>query len=80
MVFSCVFCETETVITTYLCASCRELKHIKLLYKDRFNEVITNCLLRTDEKIKLKEDIEKKVEVDKITMTLRNKTEAKYKV
>jgi hypothetical protein len=80
MVFSCVFCESETVITTYLCTACRELKHIKLLYKDRFNEVITNCLLRTDDKIKLKEDIEKKTEVEKINMTLRTKPDVKYKV
>ena len=71
--FDCIFCENKTVLTTYLCFECRELKHIKLLYKDRFNEVIKNCLLRTNEKIKIKEDDEKKIEVEKIKMTLRNK-------
>jgi len=75
MVFNCVFCEENTAITTYLCEDCRSLKHIKLLYKSRFNEVITNCLLRTDEKIKLKEDKEIKTTVDKMSMTLRNNKE-----
>ena len=75
MVFTCVFCEENTAITTYLCDDCRSLKHIKLLYKSRFNEVITNCLLRTDDKIKLKEDKEIKTAVDKLTMTLRNNKE-----
>ena len=75
MFFTCVFCETNTAITTYLCSECRELKHIKLLYKDRFNQVITNCLLRTDEKIKLKEDEKIKESIDKISMTLRNNKE-----
>jgi hypothetical protein len=75
MVFTCVFCEENTAITTYLCDECRSLKHIKLLYKCRFNEVIKNCLLRTDDKIKLKEDKEIKDAVDKMTMTLRNNKE-----
>ena len=79
--FSCVFCEVNSVITSSLCEECRSLKHIKLLYKERFNEVITNCLLRTNDKIALKENDEKMKEVDKITATMntRGKTlEKKY--
>ena len=62
--FSCVFCEDESVYFGYLCSGCRSLKHTKLLYKERFNEVIKNVLLRTDDKQehKIKEEIKKDIE------------------
>ena len=62
--FSCIFCEENTVYTSYLCAECRALKHIKLTYKDRFNEVINSVLVRTPEKqeYKIKDEIKKDIE------------------
>ncbi len=72
--FICVFCEKEYVFTSYLCASCRSLKHTKLLYGDKFDSVITNVLLRNDEGIKNKENNELKKEKTEIEseITLRN--------
>jgi len=69
--FTCVFCEENTVWTTSLCGACRSLKHTKLLYKDRFNEVIENCLLRTEKKIehKEKDEINKNIEQQKQIIT-----------
>lgn len=71
--FSCVFCEENTCYTTYLCSECRELKHTKLLYKNRFNDVIKSVLLRTDDKqeYKIKDEIKKDIEVKQ--MVLRSK-------
>jgi len=62
--FSCVFCEEATVYTSYLCDECRALKHIKLTYKDRFNDVIQSVLVRTPEKqeYKIKDQIKKDIE------------------
>ena len=64
--FLCVFCEQSSCYVSYLCEECRALKHIKLTYKERFDEVIQNVLVRTpdkqEHKIKdeLKKDIQKK--------------------
>ncbi len=69
MGFTCIFCESEPCYISYLCDECRALKHTKLLYKERFNEVIKNCLLRTPdkqvykEKEEIKKDIEEKTKV-----------------
>ena len=73
--FSCVFCEVNTVYTTYLCNECRELKHTKLLYKDRFNEVIKNVLLRTDDKqeYKIKDEIKKDIENKQMVLRSNDK-------
>ena len=58
-----------------LCGECRSLKHAKLLYGDKFNEVIRNVLLRTDKAI-VKKEVEQlskeKVDVEN-EMELRNK-------
>jgi len=72
--FSCVFCEENTVYTSYLCSSCRALKHIKLTYKQRFNEVINNVLVRTPEKqeYKIKDEIKK--DIEKCQYSLRSAT------
>tara|TARA_R110002167_G_scaffold40146_3_gene123772 strand:+ start:1915 stop:2193 length:279 start_codon:yes stop_codon:yes gene_type:complete len=63
--FSCVFCEEEWVYTTNLCENCRRLKHLKKIYRERFNETLERVLVRNiagmDNKIedlKLKNGIE----------------------
>lgn len=75
MVFTCVFCEKEWCYTTYLCEGCRSLKHTKLLYGDKFNEVIKNVLLRNDQGItnKEKQELSKEKDVVESAMELRNK-------
>ena len=62
--FSCLFCERNTVYTSYLCDTCRALKHIKLTYGDRFNEVIQSVLVRSPDKQehKIKDEIKKDIE------------------
>jgi len=44
--FSCVFCEEEWCYTTNLCEDCRRLKHLKKIYKERFNECVERVLVR----------------------------------
>ncbi len=76
MVFSCVFCEEEYAVMTYLCAKCRRLKHLKLTYGDRFNETIETVLVRNKEGQKNKEHqlISTEIkETEKFNMTLRSK-------
>tara|TARA_R110002153_G_scaffold42788_1_gene121353 strand:+ start:7926 stop:8195 length:270 start_codon:yes stop_codon:yes gene_type:complete len=71
MPFLCVFCEKERCYFSYLCDGCREQKHLKLLYGDRYDEIVKNVLLRTNDKqehkikVEIKKDIEhKKKEVE----------------
>jgi len=63
MPFLCVFCEKERCYLTYLCDKCREQKHLKLLYGDRYDEIVKNVLLRTKNKQehKIKEEIKKDI-------------------
>ena len=77
MVFTCVFCEEQTCYVSYLCDDCRALKHIKLTYKDRFNQVIQSVLVRSPEKqdYKIKDEIKKDIESK--TYALRSKNEKK---
>ena len=67
MVFLCVFCEKERCYLTYLCTGCREQKHLKLLYGDRYDEIVKNVLLRTNNKQehKIKEEIKKDIQTKK---------------
>ena len=67
MVFLCVFCEKERCYLTYLCEGCREQKHLKLLYGDRYDEIVKNVLLRTNNKQehKIKEEIKKDIQTKK---------------
>lgn len=63
MPFLCVFCEKERCYLSYLCDACREQKHLKLLYGDRYSEIVKNVLLRTNTKqeYKIKEEIKKDI-------------------
>ena len=71
--FLCVFCEAESCYVSYLCDSCRALKHIKLTYKERFNEVIQNVLVRTPDKQEYKIKDELKKDIEKKEYLLRSK-------
>ena len=71
--FLCVFCEHEPCYVSYLCDKCRALKHIKLTYKDRFDEVIQNVLVRTPEKQQYKINDEVKKDIEKKEYSLRSK-------
>ena len=73
MVFSCIFCEIEPCYISYLCNGCRALKHIKLTYKDRFDEVIQNVLVRNQEKQQYKINDEIKKDIEKKEYSLRSK-------
>lgn len=75
MGFYCIFCEEQPCYLSYLCADCRSLKHTKLLYKERFNEVIKNVLLRTPEKqvYKEKEEMKKDIEEKQKAVTRSQK-------
>tara|TARA_R110000744_G_scaffold15980_1_gene44246 strand:+ start:332 stop:562 length:231 start_codon:yes stop_codon:yes gene_type:complete len=73
MVFSCIFCEIEPCYISYLCDKCRALKHIKLTYKDRFDEVIQNVLVRNQEKQQYKINDEIKKDIEKKEYSLRSK-------
>ena len=77
MGFVCVFCEEQPCYFSYLCNDCRALKHIKLTYKDRFNEVIKNVLVRTPEKQehKIKDEIKK--DIENKSYALRSKKDEK---
>lgn len=75
--FTCIFCEDATVYTAYLCTDCRSLKHIKLTYKDRFNEVINSVLVRTPEKQEYKIKDELKKDIENKQMVLRSNAEKK---
>lgn len=44
--FLCHFCEEETVILTNLCQKCRRAKHLYLIYKEDFFNVLEECLVR----------------------------------
>ena len=79
MVFTCIFCEEQTCYVSYLCNDCRALKHIKLTYKHRFNEVIQSVLVRTPDKqeYKIKDEIKKDIESK--SYALRSKNEKKGK-
>ena len=71
MAFVCVFCEEQPCYFSYLCDNCRALKHTKLLYKERFNEVIKNVLLRTRQDLqqhKIKDEIKKDIEEKQIIL------------
>ena len=43
---SCIFCEEEWCYLTNLCEKCRRLKHLKKIYKDRFNDTLEKVLVR----------------------------------
>tara|TARA_R110002072_G_scaffold116929_1_gene247596 strand:+ start:2359 stop:2580 length:222 start_codon:yes stop_codon:yes gene_type:complete len=71
--FLCCFCEDQPCYVSYLCDRCRALKHIKLTYKDRFDEVIQNVLVRTPEKQQYKINDEVKKDIEKKEYSLRSK-------
>jgi hypothetical protein len=54
--FLCHFCEEETVILTNLCSKCRRAKHLYLIYKDDFFNVLEECLVRDKKQQKFKTD------------------------
>jgi hypothetical protein len=71
--FLCVFCEQSSCYVSYLCEECRALKHIKLTYKERFDEVIQNVLVRTPDKQEHKIKDELKKDIQKKEYLLRSK-------
>jgi hypothetical protein len=75
--FSCVFCEEEYTLTTYLCEKCRRLKHLKKIYRDRFNEVLEHVLVRNEEGMYKKERQEITKEKEQIENNLQNKNKNK---
>ena len=62
--FYCVFCEIEPCYISSLCDKCVALKYIKHTYKERFDEVVYNVLVRTPDKQehKIKDEIKKDIE------------------
>ena len=57
-IFSCSLCEKEYVITTAFCEKCRRIKHLINLYEDKVYLTLENCLVRTQEQIAMKENVE----------------------
>ena len=72
--FLCVLCENETVYTVHLCEKCRRIKHLINLYDEKVYSVLENCLVRTEEQIKKKENCEIKKEEEEIKNIIKTRS------
>ena len=72
--FLCVLCEKETVYTVHLCEKCRRIKHLINLYDEKVYSVLENCLVRTEEQIKRKENGEIKKEEEEIKNIIKTRS------
>ena len=72
MVFTCLFCEKETVYVSRFCPKCRALKHLLLIYNDRLYEIVNSVLCRDIEKQENKIKAEIKKDIDHRTRKLRS--------
>jgi hypothetical protein len=58
----CVLCEKEWSLYNSLCAKCRRIKHLINLYDDKVYKTLENCLVRNQEQIQYKENLQIKEE------------------
>jgi len=79
-IFSCCLCEKEYVITTSLCEKCRRIKHLLNLYNDKVYETLENCLVRTQEQIARKENVEIKEVKNQIETVIETRSKTNKKV
>ena len=78
-IFSCCLCEKEYVITSSLCEKCRKIKHLLNLYGDKVYATLENCLIRTNEQIARKENIEIKEEKKQIEGVIETRSKSQKK-
>ena len=74
--FCCVLCEKEWLLVHSLCPNCRRIKHLLSIYDDKVYTTLENCLVRNQEQISNKENIqikEEKKQIDNVIET-RSKT------
>ena len=71
--FSCAFCEKETVYVVSLCNKCRRIKHLLNLYDERVYEVLESVLVRNVEGQNNKVDNVLKKDLEKREYNLRKK-------
>lgn len=74
--FNCKLCEKEYVYTTYICSSCRRIKHCMNLYgSKRVVEILENVLIRNkdQQKYKIKSELTKEKNSIDLTASVMKK-------
>lgn len=74
MIWSCKLCEKESVYTTALCEKCRRIRHLLNLYGDKVYSTLENCLVRNQEQIERKENIQIKEEKKQIENVIETRS------
>ncbi len=75
--FSCSLCEKEFVFTYSLCPKCRRVKHLISLYDDKVYSTLENCLVRNEEQIENKENLQIKKEKKQIENVIETRSKKK---
>lgn len=75
--FKCILCEKEWLFTSHLCVKCRRIKHLINLYEDKVYETLENCLVRNNEQITRKENVEIKKEQCQLESVIENRKNKK---
>jgi tyrosine-protein phosphatase YwqE len=75
--FSCVLCEKEWMVVHSLCEKCRRIKHLINLYDDKVYSTLENCLVRNQDQIVRKENIQIKEEKKELENVIETRSKKK---
>jgi hypothetical protein len=69
--FYCSLCQKEPCYIATHCEKCKKIKHLLNLYGDRVYDVLDNVLVRNNQAIEKKEQVELTSEKKKLEQTMK---------